>query len=162
MPLSGQVLRELREELRDLERRRKLLDTKIQGIELILGNGRVHDPKLDDGRLSERDASFEKRRSLRDAVIDVLRTTTSGATANEVTDLLEEDGFRVGGAETLRTRVAHELSRLRRRKVLRKSHKKRFFLANRSALSGTDGTVEAGGKAEQSAEIPPVTLKDSE
>jgi hypothetical protein len=128
--LSNNALRELRDELDDLQRHRSSIDGRIKGIEVILlaeqsdRTGRNHrDPKA-TARVSRNVPTSSRRGSLRNSVLEVLRSMPSGSDASEITKRLEVDGFRVGGVTKLQSRVSHELGRLRRRGVLRKRRKK--------------------------------------
>ena len=137
MPLSQQVLRELKVELASLRQRQDDIGARIKGIEVLLnaeGTARAVPPVAvsDPDRTSSRVLSRirPRRGVLRARLIQMLRS--SALTGTQLAGRLEAEGLRVGGKASLRTRVSHELSRLRRLGVLRKDESGQFQLAAES------------------------------
>jgi hypothetical protein len=127
MPLSQQVIRELRQELSELREQRVSIDSRIQGIQLILGGGNGA-PRRMTGEADASTGAPVVRGSLRQRLVDVLRDTPADVVS--ITKLLEGEGFVVGGATSLRQRVSHELSRLRRLGVVRRRRNRKFVLSD--------------------------------
>ena len=116
MALNTTVIKELRRELDCLKTDRMTIDAKIDALKRILGGTEVSSPA--SRKSGRRDAGA--RPSLRASILRALSQVPK-ATPAELTRQLEEDGFKVGGATTLRERVWHELSRLRRRGSVRRT-----------------------------------------
>ena len=133
MSFSGRVLKELQKELQDLRKTRDVVVARIDALEVLLVQRRGSvAPRVNVNDVAN--ASRVKVGSLRSNILRILeQVPTAGAT--DVTRQLEAEGFRVGGSTTLRERVAHELSRLRRKGVIQRT---RLGLYERS------GTVGAG------------------
>ena len=158
MAISQEALRELRRELTELRQCRKQIDTKIHGIELILSTRRA--PSLEAGRkkqgrgrgvragASAGTNGSARRATLRKEIMDVLQQAP-GSKGKEVTDLVSRKGFRVGGVTSLSKRVGHELSRLRRIRVIRKRRGGRYVIA--AAAKPNGATERPGTLAEASA-----------
>jgi DNA-binding transcriptional ArsR family regulator len=150
MPLSSNTLRELHDELLELQQRRDLLDRQIKGIELILGHeqgDRVDRGQLDPGETDatgSSDAAPQKGRSLRRRVLELLGQTTLGARANEIARQLEADNFHVGGATSLQARVSHELARLRRMGLVRRRRSKKYALARHETAANAAASPQPG------------------
>ena len=138
MALSARVVRELQQELKDLKAVRDSAAARIGALEVILKRGRIHDTEPSPGK--DRDSS---RPSLRASVLKTLEG--SRCTAADVARRLEAEGFRVGGSTTLRERVAHEMSRLRRKGVLRRVRSGEYELARGSERSLEDSGLSATG-----------------
>ena len=133
MSFSGRVLKELQKELQHLRKTRDVVVARIDALEVLLVQCRGSvAPGVHVNDVAN--ASRVKVGSLRSNILRILeQVPTAGAT--DVTRQLEAEGFRVGGSTTLRERVAHELSRLRRKGVIQRT---RLGLYERS------GTVGAG------------------
>ena len=125
MRFSPSVMRELQEELRQLKTIRDGAIARIGALELILKRGGESSliPPL-------RIDHTTTRPSLRANVLRILEVTRSSAA--DVARQLEADGFRVGGSTTLRERVAHEMSRLRRKGAIRRTRNGEYELARSS------------------------------
>lgn len=141
MGLTTGTLRELRSELANLRRQRGEVDARIRGIELVVSPraGDAAELRKDHGRHgSAVDLLVVARRqrgtkgSLGSKLTAMLHGTKGLKTA-ELSDRLHREGFRVGGATGLRARVSHELSRLRRLKVVRRRRGGRYTLAAEKA-----------------------------
>jgi hypothetical protein len=140
MVFSRTTLRELRDELGDLQQRRDALDRSIVAIELIVSGARPGEHASGRSAQVESDGK-NPRGSLRHSVLEVLRAT-SGSNAIEVTKRLDQVGFRVGGTTSLRQRVSHELSRLRRLGIIRKRRNRKYVLNEVPASDGPTRMVE--------------------
>jgi hypothetical protein len=149
MSLTQRTMHELRSELANLQRQRGVIDAGIQGIEAILvlrsGGGaamRLTSERSRTGELAIVETWEKGRRvSLRSRVIEMLRGT-SGLKTADVVNRLDHEGYRVGGVTTLSSRVSHELSRLRRMKLLKKRSSGRYVLMAEAASD----TVKASSK----------------
>ena len=133
MAFSARVVRELQQELKELRAVRDGAVARIGALEVILKRGRARG-SLDPVSGSEQAVP---RPSLRASVLKTLERTRS--TAADVARHLEAEGFRVGGSTTLRERVAHEMSRLRRKGVIRRIRTGEYELA-RSAERTLDAS----------------------
>jgi hypothetical protein len=160
MAFSTNVVMELRRELELLRNHRSEADAGIEAIELLLANERVN-PRGPVARsrahVSEpgRDAAASKRSlrhtsSLRVNVLKTLERVSKGTVA-DLTTHLHAEGVRVGGATSLRERVAHELSRLRRKGMVRRyrngQYTLRFFQPPANSNSGGSHRSPHGAKA---------------
>lgn len=103
------------------------LDAKIQAIELLLANEGLPPAHSRESVKSGPSTNSGQKTSLRLSVLRALEASPR-VTAAEVARQLQDEGFRVGGATSLRTRIAHELSRLRRKGVLRKYRNGRYAI----------------------------------
>lgn len=125
MSFSDVVLRELKVELESMRKRRESIDVRINAIELLLAGGQAGRPAAVTAPEPSRRQTFHmlrpgrpRRGSLRVRILQLL--DTAALTGREVAAQLESERFRVGGKATLRDRVTHELSRLRRHGILRR------------------------------------------
>ena len=119
MSFSGRVLKELQKELQDLRKTRDVVVARIDALEVLLVQRRGSvAPRVDVNDVAN--ASRVKVGSLRSNILRILEQVPA-AGATDVTRQLEAEGFRVGGSTTLRERVAHELSRLRRKGVIQRT-----------------------------------------
>jgi hypothetical protein len=125
MGLSVSALNELRRELAELRRTRETLDSRIQGIELIVSSERAQAQRSGDAvpvapaTSRPRQSKGGSQVSLRTRVLETLRRVP-GSNSAEVVQLLEGEGFRVSGVTSLRNRVSHEISRLGRLGMVRR------------------------------------------
>ena len=140
MGLTQGTLRELRSELANLQRQKSEVDARIQGIKVILSSrsgvaAEAKDPGRD--RFARAPAVAAQRRrgakgSLRKKLTEMLQGTP-GLRTEEIADRLHREDFQIGGTTDLRVRVSHELSRLRRLKVVRRGRGGRYTLTNANA-----------------------------
>ena len=137
MGLSRMTLRELRSELAKLQRLRSEVDVQIHALELFLspraaGNGdarRDGRPKTSPVELVMlAPRRFGVNGSLRSRITQMLQQAP-GLKTSELADRLFQDGFQVGGATSLRERVSHEVSRLKRLRLVRRGRGGRYTLA---------------------------------
>lgn len=134
MALSRNLVKELNGELESLRQRREALDSCIQGIETLLAHASPGPPRAAAPQsLQERPRPVlprqrPRRGSLRRRIIALL-TESGGMRGRELSLRLDAERFRVGGKASLRERVTHELSRLQRLGVLKKSSSGRYELA---------------------------------
>jgi len=135
MPLSDAVVRELRAELDRLEQSKAELDARISGIRIVLnGSLNGHRAAATNGTAAPVMPIAKKNGvTLRSAILDILRETRVADVA-EVTRRLNEHGFTVGGATSLRERTSHELRRLRTRGIVTRRRSK-YRLAAGPALA---------------------------
>ena len=129
MPLSKRVVRELHRELKNLQSIRDGALARIGALEILLTEakaveGRERVSRM-DGRVPD---SRGGRPSLRARVLTILEEVSSSS-AGDMARRLEATGFEVGGSTTLRERVAHELSRLRRKGVVQRARDGHYEIA---------------------------------
>ena len=145
MGLSRMTLRELRSELAKLQRIRSEVDVQIQALELFLSpragiNGEVRkDPRPRTSPVElvmVAPRRFGTNGSLRSRITDLLQQAP-GLKTSELADRLLQDGFQVGGATSLRERVSHEVSRLKRLRLVRRGRGGRYTLALATANDRT-------------------------
>ena len=122
MALTTKAMKELREELECLKADRAAVEARISALECILESGAetrtVVGSVARQGSLSA--AAVSRRPPLRGSILRTLQLL-SKATPAELTRRLQEDGLQVGGSTSLRERVWHELSRLRRTGFVRRT-----------------------------------------
>lgn len=151
MALSEQTLHELSNELLELRRRKDAIDVAIKGIEVVLETRPRKDKKsqpsrtapVDEGRPGSRPKPVI-RGALRQRLIALL-TESDGLRCGEIVSLLNAEPFLIGGKELFRDRVSHELSRLRRLGVLRRSPSGRYRVvvsAPRAAVVSPEAATE--------------------
>lgn len=135
MSLSHSVVKQLRRELADLNRKRGALDASICALESVLGyeNGKSAtkegksatkelDASVNSTRSNKRSGTprvKSKRRTLRHVVSSVIRRAP-GLTPRGITQTLERAGFSVRGKTGLHERVQHELRRLRQKGLMKR------------------------------------------
>ena len=148
MGLSQAALRELRSELANLKRYRGELEAQVHGIEMILARrsarsaAPAHAPETELALARPGDS----KGSLRSRITGLLQQT-SGLRTSELAERLHQEGFRVGGATSLRERVSHELSRLRSLKLVRRRRGGRYTLARRGKDSAAGASKSAHSEA---------------
>ena len=148
MPLSKNVRRELQRELQEARASRDHAIARMRALEAILGDSYLdREPEL-TVRVRSVEAVKVAQPSLRAAVLKRLEDGSS--VAIDVARHLESQGFRVGGTTSLRERVAHELSRLRRKGVVRRNRNGQYELLRRE-LSPLEVGSEATASEEQMA-----------
>jgi hypothetical protein len=154
MALSYAVLNELKRELEHLRRVRGTIDGRIQGLELIvsgaqpaerddlasLGVDLSRDGRL-DSTTSTASGAVLHQVSLRTKVLEAI-TERPGATSTDVSQAIAGDGFLVSGVTTLRNRVSHEISRLKRLGKIRKERNGLYVVG--AAVRGGDKRTHAG------------------
>jgi hypothetical protein len=154
MALSYGVLNELKRELEHLRRVRGTIDARIQGLELIvsvaqpaghddlasLGIELSHDARLDALAPSSSGVALNQA-SLRTKVLEAI-AQRPGATSADVSQAIANDGFLVSGVTTLRNRVSHEISRLKRLGKIRKERNGLYVVG--AAVRGGDKRAHAG------------------
>ena len=121
MALNTTVMRELQRELEGLKSYRTNVEARIDALQCILESGAV---SLTNGKARSRGVlsadTPTHRPSLRANILRTLQQMAK-ATPSELTGRLQQDGVQVGGSTSLRERVWHELSRLRRRGFVRRT-----------------------------------------
>ena len=126
MALNTTVLRELRRELECLKADRATVDARIDALTRILESSEVYSPpgpkSRRGGSRASTPAAASARPSLRASILGALKHLPK-ATPAELTRHLQEIGVQVGGATSLRERVWHELSRLRKRGFVRRTRR---------------------------------------
>ena len=142
MALSKRVLRELHQELKQLQNVRDGAIARIGALEALLSGGDSPLGRDRMSRLKEQRVSGSRgpQPSLRASVIKTLEEVSS-STASDMARHLEATGFKVGGATTLRERVAHELSRLRRKGVVRRGRNGHYELAGHPIASADEASL---------------------
>ena len=120
MALSQRVLKELQKELKDLQSVQDAAGARIAALEMVLVNEAALKGRLRLSASKLRPGGEQRGMSLRAHVLKALGELPN-RTPMDVTSHLEQIGFRVGGSTTLRERVAHEMSRLRRKGVIRRT-----------------------------------------
>ena len=140
--LSDLVSNELNQELRLLEALREAANTRIDAIQLLLSDRRLRTLEFGVPLSSVSEHRRPGRRPpLRSAVLNALKRLSSGSAAG-VTRQLQAEGFQVGGATTLRERVSHELSRMRRNGLVARRANGQYEIAtglNEEASSSPPG-----------------------
>ena len=129
MGLSNTAIKELRHELECQKAYRTAVEERIGAIQCILDSGErvlTAGGKARPGRSFSTD-TVSPRPSLRANILRTLQQL-SKATPAELTARLQQDGVQVGGATSLRERVWHELSRLRRNDFIRRTRGGRYQL----------------------------------
>lgn len=147
MAFTNGVVEELRREHRLVQQHRTEMDARIQAIEVLLAKEAVSETSLQPPvrhTSVPRPRSHAKYTSLRLHVLRALEHMPS-TTAVDLTQRLQGEGVRVGGATSLRERIAHELSRLKRKGVLRKYRNGRY------ALRRVNGSVPSPAVADNGA-----------
>ena len=157
MALSRTALEELRRELADVRQRRALLDSRIQGLELILSAEQqsggasliAESPDVDARSLriaaQPKRASSARRRekgSFRKMVLDALQKAP-GSKCADLARLIEDEGFQIAGVTSLRNRISHEIYRLRRLGVVRRERGGLYVVAPTKASSDNSRQLEA-------------------
>lgn len=142
MPISAGLASQLSRELHELRRRREALSICIQHIEALLASRACVDTRhraQPRPRIRGSGDGMKKpaRGSLRRRIVEIVGSS-SGIGGREVFEVLSDEKFTVGGKASLRERVAHELSRLRRRGVLTRSRDGRFALSKRLQLVASE------------------------
>ena len=129
MGLSTTAMKELRDELERQKAYRTVVEARIGALQCILDSGEV--ALAAEGKVRPRSSfstdSVSPRPSLRANILRTLQQL-SKATPAELTARLRQDGVQVGGATSLRERVWHELSRLRRNDFIRRTRGGRYQL----------------------------------
>ena len=141
MALSAHVTRELRRELASLQASRTAIDERIRALQSVLGGShaltgseQLLPVNGDDSRKQQ--SRPPKPTPLRATVLAALQRLSHGKAADIVADL-ESRGIEVGGSTTLRERVSHELSRLRRKGVVRRRYD-RYEIATPPMVEAVD------------------------
>ena len=140
MALSVQVTRELRKELASLEASRAAVDAKIRALHSVLADGRRSAASellthVTSSEPAKRESARFRRTPLRATVLAALHRLSQG-TAADVLANLQARGIKVGGSTTLRERVSHELSRLRRKGVVRRAANGCYEIAPSGPVNG--------------------------
>jgi hypothetical protein len=124
---------------------RATVDARIQSIELILsaerGGRRGTEAASMVAAGADSDAGSERagrtQTSLRKKVLETIRRVP-GSKSSEIAQMIQDDGFRIGGATSLRNRVSHEISQLRKQGAVRRDVD--GFYAVPGKVSGGAGT----------------------
>ena len=145
MALSQRVINELYKELAKLQALQDSAGAKIQALEAVLAEHTAGSSTRLQRALSAGRAGRVPGLSLRANVLKTLQTQGSSAAA-DVYRHLENQGVRVGGTTTLRERVAHELSRLRRQGVVRRGRDGKYELPT---PAGVNEVRSSGASAAQ-------------
>lgn len=154
MGFSSGVAKELRREHQLLKDERAKMEARIQAIEFLLSGEATRLARSRDSTgnaaagngATRRRTPNAKQTSLRVSVLQALKESPR-VTAADVTRRLEEQGIRVGGATSFRERITHELSRLRRKGVLRKYRNGRYAIKQNRVLTGSEAKVDSTGRA---------------
>ena len=128
MALSITAINELRQELKSQQASRMAVEARIGALQCILESGDVGltaAGKARPRRLVSTTDTAPPRPSLRANILRTLQQLST-ATPAELTARLQQDGVQVGGATSLRERVWHELSRLRRNDFIRRTRGGRY------------------------------------
>ena len=155
MKFSQTVMKELNHELASLRAHRQEIDRLIEGIEAVLSLNAKGTVLLE---IRESRGTRRTRRSmvtpalgsiaptngsLRHKLTETL-TSMPGSSADQLVRQLERDGFRVGGTTPLGARVSHELSRLRRLRLVRRNRGRWYSVAT-PVNSGPTAVETAAG-----------------
>ena len=147
MGLSHGALNELRRELGHLRQARADIEARLQGIELILSaepDTRTGSPGAVSARHSDAtnhavpQQGPHKQISLRKKVLEILRRAP-GSKSSDVAQMIQADGFRIGGVTSLRNRVSHEISQLRKHGLVRRDRSGLYVVSAKVPGSASEG-----------------------
>ena len=152
MALTPKAMKELRAELECLKVDRAAVEARISALQCILESAAesrtVAGSVAPSGSLSA--ATVSRRPPLRGSILRTLQLM-SKATPAELTRRLQQDGLQVGGSTSLRERVWHELSRLRRMGFVRRTRGGHYQLRQAKPATHFAATNPADSKSDTPA-----------